>query len=56
MSPAFPSPEELANWLTEVNVVHYGNKKASYDTWLSIARGIKMDLICIMPDGLSRLV
>lgn len=39
ISPAFATPEELAQWLTDTNASAFGREGASYEAWLRIARG-----------------
>lgn len=39
ISPAFETPEELAQWLTDNDTSMFGSLGASYDAWLKIARG-----------------
>ena len=39
ISPAFATPEELARWLTDTGASISGSMRASYEQWLSIARG-----------------
>lgn len=39
ISPAFATPEELAQWLADTNASAFGNTGASYDGWLRVARG-----------------
>lgn len=39
LSPAFATPEELARWCVDNNVDRCGTIKATYEEWLSIARG-----------------
>lgn len=39
MSPAFETPEELAQWLTDTEASFFGGQTTDYDHWLYIARG-----------------
>ncbi len=39
ISPAFATPEELAQWLADTNASAFGGEGASYEAWLRIARG-----------------
>ncbi len=39
ISPAFPTPEELARWLVDNNASASGDMTASYEGWLRVARG-----------------
>lgn len=39
ISPAFATPEELAQWLTDTNALAFGSMEYSYDSWLRIAKG-----------------
>lgn len=39
ISPAFATPEELARWLVDNNASAFGGWTASYEGWLSVARG-----------------
>jgi hypothetical protein len=39
ISPAFPTPEELARWLADTGASAFAGQTASYDAWLRIARG-----------------
>lgn len=35
ISPAFPTPEELARWLTDNNASAFGGMTATYEEWLA---------------------
>ncbi len=39
ISPALATPEELARWLVANNASSFGSSTASYEAWLSVARG-----------------
>lgn len=39
ISPAFPTPEELARWLVDNNASAFGDQTASYEGWLRVAKG-----------------
>lgn len=39
ISPAFATPEELARWLADNGASSFGRMTASYEEWLSVARG-----------------
>lgn len=39
ISPAFATPEELARWLADTGASAFGDMKADYEHWLSVARG-----------------
>ena len=39
LSPAFKTPEELAQWLADTNASAFGSEGASYEAWLRVARG-----------------
>lgn len=39
ISPAFKTPEELAQWLADSGASAFGSSTASYEAWLNIARG-----------------
>lgn len=39
ISPAFATPEELARWLADNGASSFGSMTASYEQWLSVARG-----------------
>lgn len=39
ISPAFPTPEELARWLADTGASSFGSMTATYEQWLSVARG-----------------
>lgn len=39
ISPAFETPEELARWLADNGASAFANETASYEAWLSVARG-----------------
>lgn len=39
ISPAFASPEELAQWLADTKASSFANQPASYEAWLRIAQG-----------------
>ena len=39
ISPAFETPEELAQWLVDNKASAFGSKGASYEGWLRVARG-----------------
>lgn len=39
ISPAFETPEALARWLVDNNASAFGSSTASYEGWLSVARG-----------------
>ena len=38
-SPAFATPEELARWLAATKASAFAGEAASYEAWLSVARG-----------------
>lgn len=39
ISPAFKTPEELAQWLCENEASAFGSQTASYEGWLRVAKG-----------------
>lgn len=39
ISPAFATPEELAQWLADTGASANGSQTASYEGWLRVARG-----------------
>jgi hypothetical protein len=39
ISPAFKTPEELAQWLVDNNASAFGSTPASYKGWLAVAKG-----------------
>ena len=39
ISPAFATPEELAQWLTDNEASAFGDQGASYEGWLRVAQG-----------------
>lgn len=39
ISPAFKTPEEVARWCADNEASAFGNQTASYEAWLSVARG-----------------
>ncbi len=39
ISPAFATPEELARWLADNGASAFGKQTASYDAWLTVAKG-----------------
>ena len=39
ISPAFATPEELAQWLADNNASAFGNSGASYEGWLRVCKG-----------------
>lgn len=39
ISPAFATPEELAQWLTDTDASAFAGQTASYEGWLRVARG-----------------
>jgi hypothetical protein len=39
ISPAFATPEGLAQWLVDNNVSSFGGMTAPYEAWLRVARG-----------------
>ena len=39
ISPAFATPEELAQWLTDTGASAFGSSTATYDQWLLVAQG-----------------
>jgi hypothetical protein len=39
ISPAFETPEELARWLADNGASSFGSSTATYEQWLSVARG-----------------
>lgn len=39
ISPAFPTPEELARWLYENGASSFGTSTASYEQWLRVCKG-----------------
>lgn len=39
ISPAFPTPEELARWLADTGASSFGSNTATYEQWLRIAQG-----------------
>jgi len=39
LSPAFATPEELAQWLTDNGASAFGSQTGSYEGWLRVARG-----------------
>ena len=39
ISPAFATPEELAQWLADTGASAFGSSTASYEAWLRVAKG-----------------
>ena len=39
ISPAFETPELLAKWLFDNGASAFGSQKASYESWLAVAKG-----------------
>jgi hypothetical protein len=39
ISPAFPTPEELARWLVDNNASAFARQTATYEQWLRVCRG-----------------
>ena len=39
ISPPFATPEELARWCADNGASAFGASKATYEQWLSVARG-----------------
>ena len=39
ISPSFPTPEELARWLSDNNASAFGDMTATYEQWLRVANG-----------------
>jgi hypothetical protein len=39
ISPAFETPEELARWLADTGASSFADMTATYEQWLSVARG-----------------
>lgn len=39
ISPAFATPEEVAEWCADNNASAFGNQTANYEAWLRVARG-----------------
>jgi len=39
ISPAFATPEELAQWLADNGASSFGSSTASYESWLRVAKG-----------------
>jgi len=39
ISPAFETPEELAQWLTDHNASAFAGQTATYESWLRVANG-----------------
>ena len=39
ISPAFATPEELAQWLADTGASAFGSSTATYDGWLRVAKG-----------------
>jgi hypothetical protein len=39
ISPAFETPEKLAQWLVDNNASAFGSETASYEAWLNICKG-----------------
>lgn len=39
ISPAFPTPEELARWLSDTGASSFGGATATYEQWLRVAQG-----------------
>jgi hypothetical protein len=53
ISPAFPTPEELARWLADTGASSFGSSTATYDQWLRVARGAwAPSLICSPETGM----
>ena len=50
ISPAFKTPEELAQWLVNNNASAFGSETASYEAWLRVARG-GLALSLVVTDG-----
>jgi len=38
ISPAFPTPEELAKWLADTGASAFGSDTATYEQWLSTCK------------------
>ena len=52
ISPAFPTPEELAQWLTDTGAPIFGPLTAHYERWLEICNGDdSLGLILTVEDG-----
>lgn len=49
ISPAFATPEELAQWLADNNASAFGDSTASYEAWLNVARGEYAPSAVIVP-------
>jgi len=39
ISPAFATPEELAQWLFDNEASAFGSRKGTYEGWLRVAKG-----------------
>lgn len=51
ISPAFPTPEELAQWLVDNNASAFGGMTASYEGWLRAAQGGVACSMVVTGDG-----
>lgn len=53
ISPAFKTPEELAQWLVDNNASAFGDSTASYEGWLRVAKGgFAPSMICTPQTGI----
>lgn len=53
ISPVMESPEALARWLVDNKASAFGNDTATYDQWLTVARGryAPSAVMTVNPDG-----
>lgn len=52
ISPAFPTPEELAKWLAENNASCFADMTATYEEWLSMIKGSGYSVAMVAHDGI----
>ena len=60
ISPAFTTPEKLANWLVATGAIGFTGQTAPYESWLRVARGGYAPSFLIVPglglvDGVNSL-
>lgn len=53
ISPIFPTPEELACWLSDTGASAFGGMTVSYESWLRVARGGFAPSLIATAGGLS---
>jgi len=51
ISPAFATPEELAQWLTDNSESTFGGSKATYEQWLRVCKGTITPTLVIGSSG-----